>query len=286
MLVGLDVISKNAIVNQYAVGMFNVVNLEFAEAILAAAEELQAPVMLGLPERFFNFYDLETYARICIDMANRARVPVAVHLDHGKSLDLVLRCIRNGLSSVMFDGSTLPFEENIRRTKEVVRVARAVGVSVEGELGHIGRSSDNDPIDTALFTKTEEAVQFVAETGVDALAIAIGTIHGVYKGTPNLDYDRLQEIRNRVDVGLVLHGGSGLSNDSFQKAVQFGINKVNIYTELSQTALKHAAANVAGAREYLEITKSMRQALTEVVKERITVFGGAGQAAPGRFITG
>jgi fructose-bisphosphate aldolase, class II len=283
MLVGLDELSKNAIANRYAVGMFNVCNLEFAEAIVAAAEELKAPVMLGLPERFFGYYSIETVARICVDLASQASVPIAVHLDHGKSMETVLKAIRNGFTSVMFDGSTLPYEENIRQTAEIVKVAKVLGVSVEGELGHVGRASDNDPIEKESFTKTKEAVQFVEKTGVDALAIAIGTIHGVYKGTPHLDFERLKEIRSQVGVGLVLHGGSGLSNDDFTKAIQLGINKVNIYTELSLTAMKHVAKVLPDTREWLEITKSMRGVLTELVKERITVFGGAGRAITEKF---
>jgi fructose-bisphosphate aldolase class II len=284
MIISLEKLMQNAMSDRYAVGMFNVVNLEFAEAIVAAAEELKAPVMLGLPERFFDYYaNLGTIARICVDLASQAAVPVVVHLDHGKSLQSVLLAIRNGFSSVMFDGSTLPLEENIRQTAEIVKIAKTVGVSVEGELGHVGRASDNDPIESKMFTKPEEAEHFIEQTGVDALAIAIGTIHGVYQGTPKLDFERLKEIRSRVCAGLVLHGGSGLSNKDFQTAIQLGINKVNIYTELSLTAMKHVTKSLPGAREWLEITKSMRNALTELVKERITVFGGVGKAVKERF---
>ncbi len=280
-LVTLEALMKKALAEHYGVGMFNVVNLEFAEAIIQAAEELGAPVILGLPERFFAFVEMEDLSHLCVGMARRAKAPVAVHLDHGKSFETVMKAIRCGFSSVMFDGSALPYEENIRQTAEIVRAAHAVGVSVEGELGYIGRAHTDAAAveyDASLFTRPEAAEDFVNRTGVDALAIAIGTIHGVYRSAPRLDFQRLAAIRQSVPVGLVLHGGSGLADSDFQRAVSLGINKINIFTELSLCAMNHVKEALPTAESWLEVAGSLRAALKEVVRNRIVIFGGVGEA--------
>jgi fructose-bisphosphate aldolase class II len=254
------------------VGLFNVAGLEFAEAILAAAEELNTPVILGLPERFFQFYDIENVVRLSVDLAQRAKVPTVVHIDHGKSFDCIVKAMRYGVSSVMFDGSTLPYEENLQRTAEIVRIAHTMGVSVEGELGYVGRGDDFNPSDTSNYTQPEQAADFVRRTGVDALAVAVGTAHGIYKAPPKLDFERLQEIRRQVDVMLVLHGGSGLTDQDFQQAIACGIDKVNVFTELSVSTMSRVADAVHQCPGWIEVTGEMRQTITASVKHFLTVF--------------
>jgi len=280
-LVTMQELFETTKAERWGIGMFNVGNLEFAAAVIEAAEELKAPVMIGLPERFFQYIDMETISRLCVDMAKRSRVPVVVHLDHGKTYDVIVKALRFGFSSVMFDGSSLPYDENVKKTSEIVHMAHVVGVSVEGELGYIGRAGvDNAMVeyDKSLFTKPEQAMDFVERTGVDALAIAIGNLHGIYRGIPQLDFDRLKQIRDKVKAGLVLHGGSGLSEDDFRKAVKLGIDKVNIYTELSVFAMNHVAEALPNSKEWLDVSKSLRLGLKEFIKGRISVLGGAGKA--------
>lgn len=254
-----------------AVGLFNVAGLEFAEAMIEVAEELNTPIILGVPERFFQFSRLENVVRLCVDMAERARVPVAVHLDHGKSFDNILRALRNGVSSVMFDGSSLPYEENVARTAEIVRIAHTMGVSVEGELGYVGRG-DFDPTDPSFYTNPEQAADFVAKTGVDALAIAVGTAHGIYKTTPKLDFERLKSIRQKVDVALVLHGGSGVSDEDFQKAIACGIDKINVFTEISVSVIKTVSEATSNCSDWMRVTGEMRRTIANVVRHYMTVF--------------
>jgi len=179
------------------IGLFNVAGLEFAEAIIEVAEELKTPVILGLPERFFQFFQLETVTHMCVDMAERASVAVVVHIDHGKSFDCLLKSLRNGVISVMFDGSTLPYEDNVKKTAEIVRIAHSMGATVEGELGYVGRGDDFNLGDTSFYTKPEQAADFVERTGVDALAIAVGSAHGVYKTKPSIDFERIKTIKKR-----------------------------------------------------------------------------------------
>ena len=271
MLVTLNELMESR-TERRGVGLFNVAGLEFAEAILAAAEELNSPVILGLPERFFQFYDMEKMVRFCADLALRAKVPTVVHIDHGKSSDCIIKAMRYGVSSVMFDGSTLPFAENLRQTAEIVRLAHTMGVSVEGELGYVGRGDDCNPGDSSNYTDPEQAAQFVRQTGVDALAVAVGTAPGIYKAPPKLDFERLQEIRRKVDIMLVLHGGSGLTEWDFQQAIACGIDKVNVFTELSLATMRCVAEAVKKCPGWIEVSGEMRRNLTALVKQFITVF--------------
>lgn len=254
------------------IGLFNVAGLEFAEAIIEVAEELKTPVILGLPERFFQFFQLETVIHMCVDLAQRAKVPAVVHIDHGKSFDCLIKAMRYGVSSVMFDGSTLPYEENIRQTAEIVRIAHTMGVSVEGELGYVGRGDEFNPSDASNYTDPEQAAEFVKRTGVDALAVAVGTVHGIYKAPPKLDFERLKEIRRKVDIMLVLHGGSGLTDRDFQQAIACGIDKINVFTELSLSIMSCVADAVNKCSGWIEVTGEMRRTLIALVKQFITVF--------------
>jgi fructose-bisphosphate aldolase class II len=200
-----------------------------------------------------------------------------------------MRAIRAGFTSVMFDGSSLPFEENIRSTKEVVRIARAVNVSVEGEIGHVGGEAIGEVAPVAhaaseeFFTKVDEAVTFVKETDVDALAIAIGNVHGFYKGEPKLDFERLSKIRQAVSEPLVLHGGSGIPDDDFRKAVSLGINKINFYTEMSAgavTRLRKYLADKPDVTSLPDVIAKGFDEVKEIVKKRLEVFGSKNMCAP------
>lgn len=239
--------------------MFNGLSADFYEGLIDAAEQLRCPIIIGVADRFVDRLDFEMIAEVMIFLAKRASVPVCVHLDHAKSLKNIMRAIKAGFTSVMFDGSSLPFEENIKRTREVVEIAHSVGVSVEGELGVVGRG-DFDFKNPEFYTKPDEAEEFAQKTQVDALAVSIGTVHGVYKGQPRLDFERLSEIRKRVDCYLVLHGGSGLSDDDFKKCIEYGINKINIFTDLT------LAIN-AQLPEFIKQTEDLTTAIFEKIRE-------------------
>jgi len=259
LLVNLNQVLSYTKVKKFGVGMFNGLSADFYEGLIDAAEQLRCPIIIGVADRFVDRLDFEMIAEVMIFLAKRASVPVCVHLDHAKSLKNIMRAIKAGFTSVMFDGSSLPFEENIKRTREVVEIAHSVGVSVEGELGVVGRG-DFDFKNPEFYTKPDEAEEFAQKTQVDALAVSIGTVHGVYKGQPRLDFERLSEIRKRVDCYLVLHGGSGLSDDDFKKCIEYGINKINIFTDLT------LAIN-AQLPEFIKQTEDLTTAIFEKIRE-------------------
>jgi fructose-bisphosphate aldolase class II len=259
------------------VGMFNIVNMEFARAILDASQETGLPVMFGIPERFMlHYYSPDCMALVCRKMIERAKAPAAIHLDHGKSFEGVMIALRAGFSSVMFDGSSLPYEENVERTAEVVKIAHAFGAGVEGELGYVGKTGDGAP-QPETFTSPEQAADFVKRTGVDALAVAVGNQHGLYKGIPKLDFDRLRAIRARVDCGLVLHGGSGIGEADFVEAIRAGINKVNIYTAMDEAAKQFNRERFAEYGAYLDYTRDLTGVVKDVVVRHMELFAGAGK---------
>jgi fructose-bisphosphate aldolase class II len=282
-LVSLKQLVTDASRRQYAVGSFNVVNMDTLKAILEGAEENASPVILSVAEAHFGFIDLEEFSPIILRAAEKAKVPVAVHLDHGQSFPALVKALRHGFTSVMFDGSILPLEENIAKTKEITRMAHAVDVSVEAELGHVtGGEGDSSPgvADPSLFTDPEEAKRFVAETKVDALAVAVGSVHGIYKGTPELDIPRLAKIRDLAGVPLVLHGGSGLSDDDFQQAITHGIAKINVYTDMSQAAMAkirtvNTLPETLGFPEFMSL---VHEAIKEAVTKKMQIFGSVGKA--------
>jgi fructose-bisphosphate aldolase class II len=260
--------------HRIGIGMFNIVNLEFAQAIFDASQETGLPVMFGIPERFTRFYSMECMTLVCKKMIEKANVPIAIHLDHGKSFDGVMAALRAGFSSVMFDGSSLPYEENIAQTALAVKIAHAMGVSVEGELGYIGRVGA-DELDVDNFTNPEQAEDFVHRTGVDALAIAIGNQHGRYKGVPKLDFERLKLIRERVDCGLVLHGGSGIADEDFLEAIRRGINKINIYTAMDEAVKKFTRDSFPNYASFLDYTGDLGGVVRKVVREHMELFARA-----------
>ena len=216
----------------YAVGAFNVENMEMVKAVIAAAEELHAPVMLQTTPSTIKYGTLETYYAIVAAEAKKAAVPVCLHLDHGSSFALAMQALREGYTSIMIDGSKETFEDNIALTKKVVDACSASDIPVEAELGKVGGKEDDLECNDPGYTDPEDALRFVEETGIDSLAVAIGTAHGIYKGEPKLDLVRLSEIRERVSIPLVLHGASGVPDETVRECIRRGICKVNFATEL------------------------------------------------------
>lgn len=246
MLVNMNDMLKKAKENKYAVGLFNSVNLELARGIIEAAEKTGSPVIFGTAEVFIPFCPLEELSYLLIPMAKAAKVPVAVHLDHGIKEETCKKALELGFSSIMYDCSTDPYEVNLQKVKAMAELAHSYGASIEAELGHVGdnegsaegSSSLEDP--TKFYTDPLQAKDFVEKTGVDALAIAVGTAHGAYKLPPKLDFERIKTIADIIDVPLVLHGGSGLSDLDFRKAIHAGISKINIFTDINTAGAKAA----------------------------------------------
>ena len=265
----------------YAVGAFNCENMEMVKAIIAAAEELRAPVMLQTTPSTIRYGTLDTFAALVKAEAKKATVPVCLHLDHGSSFDLAVQAICAGYSSVMIDGSKLSFEENISVTKKTADVAKASGIPIEAELGQVGGKEDDLVAEADTNTDPAQAQEFVERTGITSLAVAIGTAHGFYVGTPVLDKERLSEIRKVVDIPLVLHGASGLSDDDVRDCVSRGICKVNFATELRKAftdACRELALKDADAFDPKAFGKAGMAAVTELVKNRMKVCGCDGKA--------
>jgi len=273
--VGLKEIIEYSKKHRIGVGMFNIVNLEFAQAIFDASQETELPVMFGMPERFLDYYNADIMALACKKFIETAKAPISIHLDHGKTFEGVMTALRAGFSSVMYDGSSLDYEENVAKTAEIVKISHAFGVTVEGELGYVGRTSE--AVNSENFTKPEQALDFVKRTGVDALAIAIGNQHGQYKGVPKLDFERLKEIRRKVDCGLVLHGGSGIAPDDFVESIRCGINKINIYTVMDMAVKEFTKKSFDDFPQFLDFTKGISGVVKEVVKEHMLLFARAGK---------
>lgn len=274
---------ERAEVGGYAVGAFNCNNMEIVQAIIAAAEAENAPVIMQASQGAIKYAGIDYIVAMAQLAAENTHVPVALHLDHGTSFEQVVQCIRAGFSSVMIDGSKLPLQENIALTRRVLDVARAVGVSVEAELGKIGGTEDDIAVSEreALFTDPEEAAIFVRETGVDALAIAVGTAHGQYKGIPKLDFPRLEKIKSIVKIPIVLHGSSGVPDDAILLAIRLGVRKVNIDTNIRE-AFVDASRQVldANPREIdpRKVLGPAREAATRIIREKIRLFGSSGKA--------
>ena len=218
---------------KYALAAFNVHNMEYTQAVIRAAEKEDAPVILMIGEPMIPFAGLKMLSTICKFAAHNNKIPVAITLDHGKKMDIINESIKLGLS-VMFDGSLLPFEENVKLTRKVVEKAHRSGVSVEGELGSIAGAEDEKEIKASTMTSPKMAKRFIKETNVDILAISIGNRHGLYRAKPELDLQRLTRINKLISVPLVLHGGSDLPEDQTKKAIELGIKKYNIGTDLKK----------------------------------------------------
>lgn len=284
-IVNLKEVFKNAINDDYAIGAFNVHNLEFIEGVMRAAEEMSSPVIIGIATISIDYAGLEPLAAITKDFAERSHVPTVIHLDHGDDIELVRRSIKLGFSSVMYDGSKYPIDENIKRTREIVKIAHAEDISVEGEIGVVGGFEGLDRGDIsheqlqALYTRPEEARRFVEETGVDALAVSVGTVHGMPIQNAAIDFQRLKEIHEAVDVPLVFHGCTGLKNEDYHKAIALGVKKFNVGTRLMiefQKALKRAVGK--DENTLFSCLRAGTEAVTAAVKDRIKILRSVDKA--------
>lgn len=274
MLVNMKDVLSDAQKNHYAVGLFNTVDTDMLEGAISAAEELRSPIIVGTAEVLLPYGELKLIAPSLVAAAKRATVPVVVHYDHGLTFERCMEALELGFSSIMFDGSAGDEKENLRNTREMVRIAHAMGATVEGEIGHVGEAVSGDNEASDAYTTPEEAVSFVKETGVDALAIAIGTAHGAYKSKPKLDIERLKEIRAAIDTPLVLHGGSGLSDDDFRNTVRNGIAKINIFTDLC-VAGENGMKDAEGLG-YLRIREKKVEYIKQAVMKKMLLFGSNG----------
>lgn len=276
MLVTLREVLKDAQEKHYGVGLFNTVNLEMAKGVLAAAEELRSPVIIGTAEVLLPYASLEELTYFLLPMARKATVPVVLHYDHGLTEEKILEALRLGFSSIMYDCSTDSYENNIGRVAQMVKIARLFGASVEGELGHVG-ANESPTTDDSIYTQPEEARDFVSRTRVDALAVAIGTAHGAYKEKPKLDIQRLSQIAGMVPTPLVLHGGSGLTDEDFQNCVANGIAKINIFTDINCAAARAAHDNYREGRGLTDLQNEITQAVKQETMKKMRVFGSAGR---------
>lgn len=276
MLVTLREVLKDAQEKKYGVGLFNTVNLEMAKGVLAAAEELKSPVIIGTAEVLLPYASLEELAYFLVPMAKKASVPVVLHYDHGLTDKKIVEAMRLGFSSVMYDCSTDTYENNITRVAQMVKIADMFGASVEGELGHVG-ANDESAGDDSIYTEPEQARDFAQRTGVDALAVAIGTAHGAYKEKPRLDIGRLAEISRTVPVPLVLHGGSGLSDEDFKNCVANGISKINIFTDINCAAAKAAHDFYKEGCGLTDIQNQIKEAVKQETMKKMRIFGSAGR---------
>ena len=283
-LVNMRDMLNHAHINGYAVAAFDLVSLDFLEAIIKSAETCRAPVILSLAESHFEYFDFELAMAATEAAARRTRVPVAIHLDHGASLESAVAAIRLGCNGVMVDASTWPLEENIERTRAVVEMAHACGVPVEGELGYVagveGEDAEKHPGDV-VYTSPEEAMLYVERTGVDFLAVSIGTVHGRMRGEPQLDFDRLESINKSLGIPLVIHGGTGLSDEQFRKLIERGVSKINYFTALADAAADQIQKNLAASQGKAGYTALLRdiQAPMQLEMERcIRLWGSEGRA--------
>lgn len=286
MLVNMNEVLLPAKKNHYAVGLFNAVNLELARGIIGAAEATQSPVIMGTAEVLLPYGPLEEVSYYLIPMAKKAKVPVVVHLDHGLNYDTCIRALELGFSSIMYDCSTASYEENVRKVKEMADIAHSYGATIEGELGHVGdnegsaegNSHLSDP--SRFFTDPKMAKDYVDKTGVDALAIAVGNAHGAYRMPPKLDFDRIRTIARTVDVPLVLHGGSGLTDNDFRQAIREGISKVNIFTDINVAAVKAEFEKFSDMdKGIIDLIPAAVEAVKQETIKKMQLFGSDGRAA-------
>lgn len=267
--------------NHYAVGAFNVENMEMVMAVIKACEELNSPAILQTTPSTVKYAGLNMYYANVAAAAKAAKVPIALHLDHGNSYDLAINALETGYTSIMIDGSKLPFEENISLAAKVVNACKAKDIPVEAELGKVGGKEDETNCDNPEYTDPDDAVKFVKETGISSLAVAIGTAHGIYKGTPKLNVELLSEIKKVITIPLVLHGASGVPDETVKDCIRRGISKVNFATELR-------IAYTNGIKDYLKEDPDVydpkkycargMEYVTELVKQKITICQSADKA--------
>jgi len=304
MLVTLKQILKKANKETYAVGAFNINNMEVAQAIIQAAVKMKSPVILQTTEGAIKYAGVE-YLKCLVYTAAKEKVPVCLHVDHGRDINLIKKCIKAGWTGVMYDGSHLPFKDNIKNTKKIVNFAHKKGIGVEGELGTIGGVEEQIEARKIIYTDPDAAIEFVEKTGVDALAIAIGTSHGAYKfaGKARLDLHLLKTIKQRLNMPLVLHGASevpgwlvtqaarygadlgkpeGVPEDQLKMAISYGINKVNTDTDLRlafDAAIRKFLAEKPSDFDPRHILGPARELIQQIAEHRITDFGSRGKAS-------
>ncbi len=287
-LVTLKEVLKDAQEKKYAVGSFNAVDVNLLRGLIAAAEEEQSPIIINLGQGQFRLTPPEILAPVMIQMAKEATVPVVIHLDHGKDVETCIRALRLGFSSVMYDGSALPFEENLKNTQEVVKIARHFGASVEAEIGKVGNTETGDEEEVQAATEQEEdqltqpaeAKSFAEQSGADALAVAFGTAHGLYHGEVKLDFDRLREIQKDASIPLVMHGGSGLEESIYGDVIACGVSKINYFTNMSHDIGKQCQALLNSKSEayYHETILCAVNATQKHAAHIMRVFGSSGKA--------
>lgn len=276
MLVTMNDLLLPAKKEGYGVGFFNAVNMEMARAVIETAEELNAPVMVGTAEVLLPAMSLENVATYLIPMAKSAKVPVCVHYDHGLTFDKCMEALKLGFTSIMYDCSTLDYENNVAKVAEMVKICHGMGVTVEGELGHVGDNEGLGKLDNPsdYYTDPDVAEDYCKRTGVDSLAVAVGNAHGDYKFPPKLDFERIQSIADKTKLPLVLHGGSGLSDSDFRIAVQKGICKVNIFTDIDKAGKAGIEQGLqAGAKTMMNLIPYEIDAMKKVVAEKMELFG-------------
>ena len=285
MLVNMNDVLYNAKRGKYAVGLFNAVNLELARGIIAAAEQTGSPVIMGTAEVLFPYGPLEEVSYYLLPMAKKANVPVVIHLDHGLKKETCLQALELGFTSIMYDCSTDSYDENVRKVKEMADIAHSYGATIEGELGHVGdnegSAEGNSYLDdpSKFFTDPKMAKDYVEKTGVDALAIAVGNAHGVYKLPPKLDFERINTIAKTVNVPLVLHGGSGLTDNDFRRAINEGISKVNIFTDINVAAVKAQLSNLTDVNKgIIDLIPAAVEAIKQETVKKMELFGSVGEA--------
>lgn len=283
-LVDVDNMLKHAYRNAYAVGGFGLMSLDFIEAIVEAAENCRSPVILSLAESHFEYYDFELAMAAAEKAARRASVPVALHLDHGAGLESAVCAINLGCNSVTVDASAQPLAQNIARTREVVGMAHNCGVAVEGELGYVagvdGEDAEKHPGEV-IYTTPGEAKTYIEQTGVDILAVSIGTAHGRRRDKPRLDFSHLAEINRALGIPLAIHGGTGLGEAQYRSLIENGVAKINYYTALASAAGNRIRANAhADARcGYTGLVKDVKESIREEVEYCMRLWGSAGRAA-------
>ena len=281
MLVNMNDVLLPAREGGYGVGFFNAVDVEMARAVIETAEKLHAPVMVGTAEVLLPAMSMNLVADYLIPMAERASVPVCVHYDHGLRFSTCMEALRLGFTSVMYDCSTASYEENAAAVAEMVRICHAMGVTVEGELGHVGDNEGSGKLASPAdyYTDPGAAEDFVRRTGIDSLAVAVGNAHGDYKFPPRLDFERIETIARKTGLPLVLHGGSGLADSDFREAVRRGICKVNIFTDLDKAGKAGIETGLAaGAKSMMGLIAYEIDAMKAVVREKLELFGSVGKA--------
>ncbi len=273
MITNVSELLKDAYENNYAVGAFNVYNYETIKAVVEVVKERKQPAIIAFGEKYLENMELKEVVNLIRTMTTNITSKIAIHLDHCKDLNIIKKAIDAGFTSVMYDGSFLPFEENVENTKLVVKMAHEVGVSVEAELGSLklGDHSNEDEA-TEIYTDPKQAEEFVSRTGVDCLAVSIGTVHGMYKGEPKISVERLIEINEKAHIPLVLHGGSGTPVETIKKCIKNGVTKINVNTEISYNVVESFKKELTGKTHFSQLSVLAVLKAKEVVDKYMEIF--------------